>query len=120
VAKIIICLVEKSQGEHNKLHCNFFFLSRFHYLQSFNVQNSMQIDVSRALLHVQSNCGQCYYFQTFFSLSIVHHSSSKLKRTLMLMIRKPKALGMGEFHLKTHLNTFASNVFLTLKTMNFL
>jgi hypothetical protein len=37
----------------------------------------------------------------------------------MLMIRKPNALGMGEIHFKTHLNTFASNVFLILKTMNF-
>jgi hypothetical protein len=37
----------------------------------------------------------------------------------MLIIRKPNALGMGEFHLKTHLKQMHSNVFLTLKTMNF-
>jgi hypothetical protein len=36
----------------------------------------------------------------------------------MLMIRKPNALGMGEFHFKTHLNTFVSEN-LTLKTRNF-
>ncbi len=35
------------------------------------------------------------------------------------MIKKEKALEIGEIHLKTHLNTFVSNMFLTLKVMNF-
>jgi len=35
------------------------------------------------------------------------------------MIEKTKALEIGEIHCTTDLNTFASNVFLTLKIMNF-
>jgi len=35
------------------------------------------------------------------------------------MIEKTKALEIGEIYSKTDLNTFASNVFLTLKIMNF-
>jgi hypothetical protein len=35
------------------------------------------------------------------------------------MIEKTKAFKIGEIHSKTHLNTFASNVFLTLKITNF-
>jgi hypothetical protein len=42
-----------------------------------------------------------------------------LERVLILMIKKEKALEIGEIHLKTHLNTFVSNMFLTLKVMNF-
>jgi hypothetical protein len=41
----------------------------------------------------------------------VHHSFSKLERVLILMIRKDKTLEIGEIHLKTHLNTFVSNMF---------
>jgi hypothetical protein len=75
----------------------------------------MQIDdVSRFLLHVQNN-----YENGFFPLSIVQHSFSKLKRILTLMIMKEKLLEINKFHFKTHLNIFVSNVFLTLKIMNF-
>jgi hypothetical protein len=49
----------------------------------------------------------------------VHHSFSKLKRILLLVIIKTKALEIDKIHLKMHLNIFVSNVFSTLKIMNF-
>jgi hypothetical protein len=44
---------------------------------------------------------------------------SKLKGILTMMIIKTKALEIGKIHFETHLNIFVSNVFLTLKIMNF-
>jgi hypothetical protein len=35
------------------------------------------------------------------------------------MIKKAKALEIGEIHFRTHFNTFVSNLFLTLKVMSF-
>jgi hypothetical protein len=49
----------------------------------------------------------------------VNHSFSKLKRILILMIIKEKELEINKFILKTHLNIFVSNLFLTMKIMNF-
>jgi hypothetical protein len=60
-----------------------------------------------------------FFVNVFVSLSSVHHSFSKLERVLILMIKKEKALEIGEIHFRTHLNTFVSNMFLTLKVMNF-
>jgi len=74
----------------------------------------MQIDeVSRVFLHVLNNYGHFFYFffKHPFSLSNVHHSFSKLERILILIIRKTKALEVGQIHFKTHLNTFISKVF---------
>jgi hypothetical protein len=80
----------------------------------------MQIDhVSRFLLHVQSNYENGYSSKHFFSLSNVHHSFSILERILTLMIIKEKSLKINKIHFKTHLNIFVSNLFLTLKIMNF-
>jgi hypothetical protein len=80
----------------------------------------MQIDhVSKFLLHVQSNYENGYFSKHFFSLSNVHHFFSKLKRILTLMIIKKKSLEINKIHFKMHLNIFVSNVFLTLKIMNF-
>jgi hypothetical protein len=42
-------------------------------------------------------------------------SFSNLKIFLVLMISKLKALEIGEIHFETHLITFASSMFLTLK-----
>ncbi len=57
-----------------------------------------------------------YFFQTFFSLSNVQHSFSKLKRILILTIKKIKALEVDEIHFLTHLiNAFASNMLLIFK-----
>jgi hypothetical protein len=39
----------------------------------------------------------------------MHHSFSKLKRVLTLMIIKQKAFEIGNFYFKTHLNIFVSN-----------
>jgi len=80
----------------------------------------MQIDhVSRFLLHVQSNYENGYFSKHYFSLSNVHHSFSILERILTLMIIKEKSLNINKIHFKTHLNIFVSNVFLTVKIMNF-
>ncbi len=49
----------------------------------------------------------------------MHHSFSKLERILILIIRKTKALEVGQIHFKTHLNTFVSNMFFILKIMSF-
>jgi hypothetical protein len=59
-------------------------------------------------------------FFKHFSLSIVQHSFSKLKRILILTIFFKKSLEVDEIHFLTHLiNVFLSNMFLTLKIMNF-
>jgi hypothetical protein len=80
----------------------------------------MQIDdVSKAFLHVQSNCHNGFIFEMPFFLSNVHHNFSKLKKTLTLMIIKIKALEIGKLHFKMDMNIFVSNMHLTLKIMNF-
>ncbi len=62
-------------------------------MQSFNVQNLMQIDdVSRDHLHVQNNHGHFFFFKPHFSLSNVQHYFSKLERILMLMINLGKII----------------------------
>jgi hypothetical protein len=43
----------------------------------------------------------------------------KIKRILTLMIKKTKGLEMMKFDFITHLNTFGSKVFLSLKIMDF-
>jgi len=58
------------------------------------------------------------FFKLFFSLLNVH-SSSKLERILTLMIERAKVIEIYEIYFTTHLNTFGSNILLTLKTMNF-
>jgi hypothetical protein len=53
-------------GGHNKLD-NYYFWNMDHYLQSFNVQNLMQIDdVSKVLLHLQGSCGFLFFFSNIF------------------------------------------------------
>jgi len=42
--KLYLCIFEKSQGKHNNLDCKYILGNRFHYLQSFNVKNLMQIE----------------------------------------------------------------------------
>jgi hypothetical protein len=49
----------------------------------------------------------------------VHHSFSKLKRILILMIIKEKALEIHKILLKTHLNIFVSNAFFYLENYEF-
>jgi hypothetical protein len=49
----------------------------------------------------------------------VHHSFSKLERILTLMIRRAKGLELINFIFTTDLSTFGSNMFLTLKIMDF-
>jgi hypothetical protein len=47
-----------------------------------------------------------FFFQTsFFQVSNVHHSFSKLKRILTLMIIKGKTLEIGEIHFEMHMDT---------------
>ncbi len=61
-----------------------------------------------------------FFFKHPFLLSNVHHSFSKLKRILLILIlEKKKTLKIGEICFKTHLSTFSSNVFLTLKIIKF-
>ncbi len=49
----------------------------------------------------------------------MHHSFSKLKRNLTLMIRREKKLELMKIVLITNLNTFGSNVLLSLKIIKF-
>ncbi len=82
-------MLEKSQGEHNKLDCQIFFPLKVPLIiLCFIVQNLMQIDdVSKVLLHVPNYYAQwILFFQTSFFLSNVHHSFSKLERILTLII----------------------------------
>jgi len=43
-----------------------------------------------------------FFSQTFFSIQKVHHSFSKLKMILILMIKKEKSIEIGEFFFKAH------------------
>ncbi len=49
----------------------------------------------------------------------MHHSFSKLERILTLMIIRAKGFEIIKIMYITNLNTFGSNVFLTLKIMDF-
>jgi hypothetical protein len=49
----------------------------------------------------------------------VHHLFLKLKRILTLMITSAKKLELMTIVFITHLSTFGSKVFMTLKIMNF-
>ncbi len=59
------------------------------------------------------------FFQMFFFLPNVHHSFLKLESSLTLMIKREKGLELMKIVFITHLNTFGSKVFLTLKIMGF-
>jgi hypothetical protein len=75
----------------------------------------MQIDdVSRVLLHVQSN-----YHNGFLKKSNVCHYVSKLKRILTLKFFFLKNLKICKIHFQTHVNIFVSNMLLNFKIMNF-
>ncbi len=54
-----------------------------------------------------------------FFLQNVHHSFFKLERILTLMIKKAKGLELMKIIFITHLSTFGSKMFLTLKTIDF-
>ncbi len=60
-----------------------------------------------------------FFFKMSFFLSNVHHAFRKLKRILTLMIKKAKGLELMKIVFITHLCTFGSKVFLTLKIMDF-
>ncbi len=61
-----------------------------------------------------------FFFSIFFpSLLNVHNSFWTLERILTLMIRKTKGFELMKIVFITNLNTFDSNVFLTLKIMDF-
>jgi hypothetical protein len=49
----------------------------------------------------------------------VHHSFSKLENILTLMIRRAKGLELMKKKIITDFSIFGSNVFLTLKIMDF-
>jgi hypothetical protein len=69
--------------------------------------------------HSNFESEQSFFFQTFFFPPNVHHSFWKLERILTLMIRKAKVFEVMNLFFVTHLNTFGSQVFLTLKIMDF-
>ncbi len=52
----------------------------------------------------------------YMSILSLHHSFSQI---LTLVIKRAKGIEIGELFFTTHLNTISSNVFLTLKIMNF-
>jgi hypothetical protein len=59
------------------------------------------------------------FFKRPFILPNVHHSFWKLDMILTFMIKKAKRFELIKIVFLTHLNTFGSKVFLTLKIMNF-
>jgi hypothetical protein len=59
------------------------------------------------------------FFKHSFSSTICAPFLLKLKRILTLMIRRAKGLELMKIVFITHLNTFGSKVFLTLKVMDF-
>jgi hypothetical protein len=74
-------------------------------------------------LHVQSTqtsrMDMPFFSNIFFFLPNVHHSFFKLEMILTLMVRKEKGFELMKIVFITHLNTFGSKVFLTLKIMDF-
>jgi len=75
-------------------------------------------DIFKKKLHVQNIMNQNKHSNIFFLLSNIHHSFSKLERIFIIIIFK-NTLEIGEIDFKAHLSKFFSNVFLTLKIMNF-
>jgi len=62
----------------------------------------------------------CLFFSNiFFLIPNAHHSFLKLARILTLMVRREKGFELMIFFYITHLSTFGSKVFLTLKIMDF-
>jgi hypothetical protein len=79
----------------------------------------MQIDdVSRIILHVQSNCHNLFFFQMYFFLIKCAPFFLKIGEGISIDDYKAKALEIGKFRFKMHLNIFVSNVFVTLKITN--
>jgi len=94
---------ETSQREHNKLDCQFFFLLKFHYLFYVSLFKTwcklMMFQKSFCMFQTIMHNG-FFFFQTYFFLSSVHHSFSKLERILTLIIFFKKHFKLLNFILK--------------------
>jgi hypothetical protein len=76
-------------------------------------------DILKAFCMFKTIMNQNKNSNSFFFLSNMHHSFSKLERIYIIIMKKENALEIGEIDSKTHLSKFVSNVFLTLKIKNF-
>lgn len=74
------------------------FGNRFHCLQNFNVQNLMQIENILKVITFKILGLIVVFFKQHFSLQNVHHSFSRLKRTLIMMIKRTKGIEIDELH----------------------
>jgi hypothetical protein len=84
------------------------FGNRFHYLQSFNVQNLMQFeDVPKVIFNIKNlRVNSCFFLKQLFSLYNVHHSFSRLKRIWMVMIKRTKIIEIGDLHFYNSIQHF--------------
>ncbi len=118
--KLHFCMFEKSQGMHNNLDYHYFFgifsiNCKVHMFKAWHIWKMfLQAQITQTW-RVDGH----YFFQTFFFLPNVHHSLWKLERILTLMIIKEKRFEPMKIVYITNLNTFGSNVLLTLKIMSF-
>jgi len=97
-------IFENSKGNTIIWIIKFFFGNKFHYLQRFNAQNLMQIDnVSKVIINTQNFGVDCF---CYFFFSNVHHSFSKLKWILILMIKRDRKLEIGKIHFYNTLEHF--------------
>jgi hypothetical protein len=79
----------------------------------------MQIKILFACLKYSNFKSRHFFFKCLFFLLNVHHSSSKEKMILTLMINKTKDLKFVKFIFIAHLTTFGSNMFLAFKNYEF-
>ncbi len=118
--KLHFCAFEKSQAKYNSfdchnvfgifsINCKVYMLNVWHKLKMVFIVQSIQT------LRVVSHC----FLQMSFFLPNVHCSFKKMERVLTLMIRREKGFEVMIFFLITHLSTFGSKIFLTLKIMDF-
>ncbi len=92
------------------IDCKAYVLKAWHKSKMFlHVQNTQTLRVGLFLV----------FFKHPFFLPNVHHSFWKLERILTLMIRREKGFELIKNVFITHLSTFGSKMFLTLKIMDF-
>jgi hypothetical protein len=117
--KLHFCMFKRSQVKYNSLDCPNCFWNIFRQLQSLHIQSLTKIkNVFACSKHSNLENGQSLFFpNVYFSTKCVPFllKIGKDFNTLTLMNRREKGLELIKFSFITHLSTFGSRMFLTLK-----
>jgi hypothetical protein len=118
--KLHFCMFEKSQEKHNSLDCHkifqiFFINCKVYVLKVWHK--------SKKKLHVQSTQTSKVYRLCFFQMSLFFTKCApfllKIGEDFNIDDLKGKRTWINDVFKITNLNTFNSNMFLTLKIMDF-